>query len=59
MEKARIAVLVVIMLPKRIPLRTGECNHRSGIFGTAVSSFLGESDLALEEARSDPGVARS
>ena len=30
-----------------------ECNHRSGIFGTAVSSFLRESDLTLKEARSD------
>ena len=32
----------------------GECNHRCGIFGTAVSSFLRESVLALNEARSDP-----
>ena len=30
-----------------------ECNHRSGIFGSAVNSFLRESDLALKEARSD------
>jgi hypothetical protein len=36
---------------RRENLRTGEC--RSGIFGTIVSSFLRESDLALEEARSD------
>ena len=29
------------------------CNHRSGIFGTAVSSCLRGPDLALEKARSD------
>jgi hypothetical protein len=27
-----------------------ECNHRSGIFGNAVSKFLRESDLTLKEA---------
>jgi hypothetical protein len=35
------------------------CNHGSGIFGTAVSSFLREPDLASRKPVLTPGVARS